>query len=314
MNIAVGIDLGGTNARGALVTGGVAPLSGEIKLPVEGREPAQVAALVAEVVARTRAPAGAPVGIGFAGMLRGDTGVVANAPNFGWRDVPFQELLEAQLPGRRVGITNDVKAIAFGEFAFGAGRGAADVLVVFMGTGIGGAMISGGRLVRGATHIAGEIGHLKVVTGPAARPCACGARGCVEAYAGGASLTARARDELRAGARSHALDLAGGDAAHVHPGHLDNAARDGDPYAAALWDEIAPHVGLVLANAVTLLNPGRLILGGGVWSGAPELRRRILSNFEGLVNRASRESLTLVDPALGDMAGIIGAASFVLAV
>lgn len=316
MTLAVGVDLGGTNVRAALVDTRVRDAalpsqSPELKVALAGRTaPDEVAARIAELVERVAAQApAAPVGIGVAGMLRGDTGVVANAPNLGWRDVNFRALVAARLPGRRVELQNDVNAIAFGEFAFGAGRGALDVLCVFCGTGIGAGLVAGGRLVRGASHAAGEIGHVRVVLGPTARPCGCGAHGCVEAYAGGANLQARARAELGQGTRSSAVALAGGNPALVHPGHLDQAARNGDAYAVALWDEVAPLLAMALANAVTLLNPGRLILGGGVWTGAPELARRTLAAYRQQVNAASAEACEIVDAALGDLAGILGAAT-----
>ncbi len=315
MTLAVGVDLGGTNVRAALVDtlardAPLPPLSPELKSPLGAdTTPERVAALIADMVGAVAPGApGAPIGIGVAGMLRGDTGVVANAPNLGWRDVDFRSLLAARLPGRRIDLQNDVNAIAYGEFAFGAGRGARDILCVFAGTGIGGGLVAEGRLVRGASHAAGEIGHVRVVIGPHARACGCGARGCVEAYAGGANLSARARAELRMGAKSAAVALAGGNPDLVHPGHLDQAAREGDAYAGALWDEIAPLFGLALANAVTLLNPGRLILGGGVWTGAPELARRVLAAYRGFVNAASAEACEQIDGALGDLAGILGAA------
>jgi glucokinase len=315
MTLAVGVDLGGTNLRAALVDtlahGGELPaLQHELRLELAGdTAPESVAARLAQAVETVAKGAPhAPVGIGVAGMLRGDTGVVANAPNLGWRDVDFRALLTVRLPTRRIELHNDVNAIAFGEHAFGAGRGVPDALCVFVGTGLGAGLVAGGILIKGATHVAAELGHVKVVVGPDARPCGCGARGCIEAYVGGQKLQERARVELRAGARSRAVELAGG-ADRVHPGHLDQAAREGDAYASGLWGEIAPLLGLVLANAVTTLNPGRLILGGGVLWGAPELKRLALAAYRELCNAPSREACQVVDAALGDAAGILGAAA-----
>jgi glucokinase len=217
-------------------------------------------------------------------------------------------MVEARLPGHHVRLANDVNAIAFGEFAFGAGRGARDILCIYAGTGIGGGVIAAGQLVIGAAHVAGELGHTKVVTGPAARECGCGSRGCIEAYAGGARLSARARAELGSGQKSRAVELAGS-AAQVHAGHLDQAAREGDVYATRLWDEIAPLFGLVVANAVTLLNPARAIFGGGVLWGATELRRRMLIAYQELVNAEAGAACEIVEAALGDAAGVLGAAA-----
>ena len=307
---AIGVDLGGTNLRLALVEadGSEGLLEHERKVSVASSDPDVVADAIATMVGDTGA-GGAPVGVGVAGMLRGDSGVVANAPNLGWREVDFAGLLRRRLPGRRIVLANDVTAITWGEHRFGAGAGAQTLLCIYAGTGIGGGMVAGGRLVGGATGIAGEIGHTKVVLGPRARPCGCGQRGCIEAYAGGRKLAERAREELAGGARSLAVELAGGDAGEVHAGHLDDAAARGDAYAVALWDEIAPLLGLVVANAVTLFNPARVIFGGGVLWGAAELRRRMLASYQELVNAASGEACTIVEAALGDAAGILGAAS-----
>src|SRR5262249_4907732 len=162
-----------------------------------------------------------------AGMLRGWSGVVVNAPNFGWREVDFRALLRGRL-GERVELYNDLNAIAFGEATSGAARGARDVLCVFVGTVVGGGLVVEGKLSIGATHLAGEIGHSKVV--PNGRQCGCGQRGCVEAYTSGRNLALRAREELSRGERSLAVQLAGA-VDKVHAGHLDEAARAGDPYA-----------------------------------------------------------------------------------
>jgi glucokinase len=309
----IGVDLGGTNLRVALVdTAGEKPrLDQERKIALEDTRPERVADAIGQAVREVEDEAGAAaaIGVGLAGMLRGGTGIVENAPNLGWRDVDFGGLLAARVPGRKVVLANDVNAITWGEHRYGAGMGAADVLCIFAGTGIGGGLVAGGRLVEGTTGIAGEIGHTKVVVGPTARACGCGQRGCIEAYAGGRLLSERARAELRVGGRSLAVELAGGDPEAVHPGHLDAAAAEGDPYAVALWDEIAPLFGLVIANAVTLLNPARVIVGGGVLWGAAELRRRALDAYDTLVNAEAGKVCRIVEAALGDAAGILGAAA-----
>jgi glucokinase len=242
-------------------------------------------------------------------MLKGDTGIVENSPNLGWRNIDLRGLVERRLPGRRIVLANDVDAIAYGEYRFGAGVGTEHLLCIYAGTGIGGGIVAGGRLITGASGNAAEIGHNKVAWGPRARPCGCGLNGCIEAYAGGKNLAARARAELSAGARSLAVELAGGDPANVHAGHLDEAAAQGDPYALALWDEIAPLFGLVVANAVSLLNPARVIFGGGVLWNAAELRGRVLEFYRLMVNPPSGNACEIVEAELGEAAGILGSAS-----
>jgi glucokinase len=310
MSVAIGVDLGGTNCRAALVEIAGGRILDEEKRPVVDRAPGRVADLAAAIVNRLDPSGARSVGVGFAGMLRGFAGVVANAPNYGWRDVDLARLLVERMPGRTARLYNDLNAIAYGEHRYGAGRGAGDLLCVYLGTGVGGGMVLDGRLYLGSDNLAGEIGHVKVV--PGGRRCGCGQLGCIEAYVSGRNLAERARDELsRPGAPpSLALTLAG-DAARIHAGHIDEAARRGDAWAGALWDEVAPMLGLVLANAVTILNPSRLVLGGGVWDGAPDLRRRATVAFRALVNAPSGDAVTLLDTALGDGAGMLGAAALV---
>ena len=315
---AVGVDLGGTNARASLVELTTGKLLSEDKAAVTDRDPVAVADLVQALVARVD-PQGrrGGVGVGFAGMLRGWTGVVANAPNFGWREVPFRHLLRERL-GPTVELYNDLNAIAFGEARFGAGKGTRDMLCVFIGTGVGAGLVTDGKLYIGATHLAGELGHVKVIAG--GRQCGCGQRGCIEAYVSGRNIRKRAREELGGEPdafgvvaptrHSTAVALAGG-WQNVHAGHLDEAARGGDAYARGLWAEIAPLLGMVLANAVTTLNPARVVLGGGVWEGAPELRRLAVEAYNAMVNAPSNEGLALVDTVLGDAAGRLGAASLI---
>ncbi len=326
----IGVDLGGTNLRVAAfadlavqarraqdrgVGGAVAPAA-SLKRPV-GEARGVEAVLTAltgaidEVLAAAGVDPGADVavGIGLAAMLADRQGTVARSPHLDGTDVAFGPALAARLgPRRTLGVYNDVNAIAYGEYGLGAGAGARDVLVAFVGTGIGGGLIVDGRLVEGATNCAGELGHVKVALGPDAAPCACGGRGCVEAYVGGTYVQRRARAELAAGARSTAIELAGGDPGRVHPGHVDQAAAAGDPWATALWAELAPLLALALGNAVTMLNPERLILGGGMLGHTPGLRAMVVAALDDVCPPALRRPLRVVDAALGDDAGIIGAA------
>jgi glucokinase len=151
-----------------------------------------------------------------------------------------------------------------------------------------------------------------VVFDDSARPCACGLKGCVEAYVGGEDLQRRARAELAGGARSAAVGIAGSPEA-VNPGHLDAAAAEGDEYALNLWQEIGPLLGVALANAVTLFNPNRLILGGGVLSRTPVLRDYAIAALEVAINPPAQEDLAVENADLGDDAGLVGSALLALA-
>jgi glucokinase len=321
VNLAVGVDLGGTNARVALVDVERGALVGEeAKQPLVDRAPAAVADLITDLV-RAVDPRGerVGVGVGIAAMLRGWTGVVVNAPNLGWREVDFRSLLRDRV-GTRTELYNDLNAIAYGEATYGGARGVRDVLFCFVGTGVGAGLVLDGNLYSGATHLAGEFGHTKVVPhdAPGVRRCGCGQLGCLEAYASGRNIQARAQEELKAlmaagqPRPSLAIELAPG-LEHVHAGHLDHAARLGDAYADRLWNEVARYLGMALANAVTLLNPTRLVMGGGVWQGAPELARRSLKWLHESANAPSLEGFSAPDSTLGDIAGVLGAAALISA-
>lgn len=326
MAASIGIDLGGANVRAALFGDNSAAPSRIIRQPVGEQHDAQsvcaaIVALVHDLAGdlagdRTAHQAGSPtanaapiaVGVGVAAMLRDRRGTVANAPNLDWRDVAFGPMLATALgPRFAVGMYNDVNAIAWGEFAWGAGRGARDMLAVFVGTGIGAGFIANGQLIEGASSCAGELGHCKIAWGGDAVPCACGSRGCVEAYAGGASVLKRIRRDLADGLSVATVIAAGGINAAT-PSHVDQAASDGDIWALELWQEIGTALAVAIGNALALLNCERLVLGGGMLRRTPILLEHLLTALEVVAPRAVLEPLTVVAAELGDDAGLIGAA------
>ncbi len=310
MTTHVGIDLGGTNLRVAtFAPGGVTPVLHERHEVGEPREPEAIVRRVAEVVERLAPEGDVTLGVGLAAMLKDRRGTVANSPHLRWRDVPFGTMLAERLGGRfSVGVYNDVNAIVWGEAAGGAARGCRDVLGVYVGTGIGGGLIAGGQLVEGVTNCAGEIGHVKVRWDDAAAPCACGQRGCVEAYVGGSYVQRRITSELTSGKRSRAIALAG-TAERVHPGHVDAAAADGDEWALALWSELAPLLAVALGNALAVLNPERLVLGGGMLGRTPTLFQLVATEILLVAPRAITDPLEIVPAELGDDAGLVGASA-----
>ena len=177
---------------------------------------------------------------------------------------------------------------------------------VFVGSGVGSAIIANGKLVNGGGGVAGELGHIKVV--PNGRRCGCGELGCLEAYAGGHNLIAQTRELLATG-RSHVLtELTGGDPARVTPVTLEQAAEAGDAEAREIYERASLMLALAVANQVTVLNPARLILGGGVLAHCPGIRRRVLEGVQAYASTTSREGLLISDAELGDDSGLIGAA------
>lgn len=306
----IGIDLGGSNLRAASVGDG-AELKAHRKEAVgEPRDPATIVERCARVCEELAGnERGVSVGVGIAAMLRDRQGMVANSPHLRWRDVAFGSLLATRLGARfTVGIYNDVNAIVYGESVAGAARGCRDVLGVYVGTGIGAGLIANGQLVEGASNCAGEIGHTKVRWDDDAAPCACGSRGCIEAYCGGSYVQRRIITELsRRGAKSLALELAGG-LENVNPGHVDRAAGEGDEWALGLWTELAPLLAVSLGNAVALLNPERLVLGGGMLGRCPTFYQLVETTLMVAGNAPSLEPLQIVQAELGDDAGLVGAA------
>ncbi|WP_404368843.1 ROK family protein [Corallococcus coralloides] len=306
----LGIDLGGTFARAAVVDG-----KGEIlasaKVAVQDRKPQGVVETIAQAAEEAVKKSGVKVdgcGVGAAGQIHKDTGVISVAPNLGWRDVPLAQMLTKRL-GFGVKVVNDLSAAAWGELHAGAGRGAQDILVVFVGSGVGSAIISDGRLVNGGGGVAGELGHIKVV--PGGRLCGCGEHGCLEAYAGGHNLIAQTKELLASGSSRVLEKLTNDDPDTITPVTLETAADAGDAKAKEIHSRAAQFLALAVANYVTVLNPSRLVLGGGVLTHCPGIKRQVLDGVQQWSSRVSREGLLIADAELGDDSGIIGAALLV---
>ncbi|MBS1152110.1 MAG: glucokinase [Myxococcaceae bacterium] len=290
--LALGVDLGGTNVRAAVVDRESGVVTATVKGVHTDKSPEAVVASIARATDEATKLAGVvgrlSCGVAVAGQLRGD--VVSVAPNLGWREVPFGLLLAAKL-GRPVAVVNDLKAAAWGEFRVGAAREETDTFTCFVGSGIGGATIASGRLVLGARGVAGEIGHVKVKF-EGGRLCGCGEYGCIEAYAGGVNLAAwMAESGLEGGAAE-----------------LEVQAHAGNVEALRLWDFASSSLALVVANQVTALNPGMVVLGGGVLMRCPKLYERIVKTIETRALAASRVGLKIAFAALGDDSGVVGAA------
>jgi glucokinase len=312
--LALGIDLGGTNARAALVD----PASGAVvaahKLVHADRAPEAVVELMVVAAREAAALAGVRLeslgaaGVGVAGQCLGASGMVLNAPNLGWRDVALGEQLARRL-GLPVRIVNDLSAAAWGERAFGAARGVDDAALVFVGSGVGSGLILGGRLHEGGHGVAGELGHIKVTPRGGTPPrCGCGEWGCLEAYVGGMNLAARLRDLVAEGKGAAMLAAAGGDPARLSASAIETAYDLGDPEARELWAEAGELLGTACANLATLLNPRRLVLGGGVLLGCAQLERITRAHLEDRMLRAARRGFAVERAALGHDAGVIGAA------
>jgi glucokinase len=284
--LSIGVDIGGSTVRAALVENGQVVRTTRIAL--EQREVDAVAAVTAQQLSAIQAPPNAALGVAIAGMVRDN--VVANAPNLGWRNADFAGALQ-RLVGRPVRLVNDLSAAAWGERCAGAAQGARNSVTVFVGTGVGSALIVDDRLVSGATGVAGEFGHIKLVA-DGGRPCGCGQQGCLEAYAGGANLIRWMGDEGLSGT----------------PADLEREALAGHAGARQLHTFVGEALGLAIANVVTLLNPQVVVLGGGVLLRCPALVQHIRRVVGNRTASVAAEAVRVEIATLGDDSGLVGAA------
>lgn len=252
------------------------------------------------------------MGVGVAGQVEGRTGKVRFAPNLNWHDVPLQaDLQEAlNLPVR---VANDVYAVTQGEWLHGAGKDCRDLVCLFIGTGIGGGVVSGGRQLEGASHTAGELGHI-IIDFRSDIVCPCGNRGCLEALAGGTAIGRRARDLVTRdrAAGGGLLKLAENDPEKITGETVAKAFHHGDALARRLMGEVKD---AVVAGAVSIahaFNPALLILGGGVVDGFPELVDWVGQGVADRALEAARIPFAARAAKLGDDAGVIGAAMLAL--
>ncbi len=306
----IGVDFGGTSIKlGAVDDQGRVRAQQALDTARSSRPPAFVDAvsraieqLGARVGVRTARLRG--VGVGAPGLVdeaRGLVRLLVNVP--GWREVPLGSLLERRL-GCPCRVDNDANLYTLGEWHAGAGARARHVVGITLGTGVGGGLIVDGRLVRGAIGSAGEIGHLMVE--PGGPRCGCGARGCLEARIGTkAILRLGRRAAKRGGALARLLRSAGG---RLTPALMSEAARRGDAAAQAAWDEVGRWLGLGLASLVHLLNPGRVVIGGGIANAWPRFAPSMRREFSRRAMRAPARAARVVRARLGDRAGIVGAA------
>ena len=250
------------------------------------------------------------VGIGCPGPLDLEAGIVLDAFNLGWREFSLRDRL-AESVGLPATLDNDANCATYGEWWRGAGRGARHLVGITLGTGIGGGLIVDGRLVHGAAGIAGEIGHTTIdFTG---RRCKCGNYGCLEAYASGPNIAARAREGVEAGAESVILDLVDEDLDRITAVTVYEALLLGDAYAHEVMLETAKILGAGVANIVNQLNPEIVVVVGGVTRAGDHLFGPLRSEVRRRAFRAAERVCRIVPGELPDTAGVVGAAGLFLA-
>lgn len=310
MSVTIGVDIGGTKIAGAVVSA-----TGEIlacaRRDTPAHDPDQIAHDVAALVtdlARGRDDVRA-VGVACAGFVDRTGATVLFAPNLAWRDEPMKMRLEALLD-LPVIIENDANAAAWGEFRYGAATEADDMLLVTVGTGIGGGVVVDGQLLRGAYGIAGELGHMRVV--PDGIRCGCGNRGCWEVYASGNALVREARELVGSGALNGVAlsDACGGDPSRLMGHDVTTVAQAGDPAAAELLADLGRWLGEGAASMAAVLDPELIVIGGGVIAAGELLLGPARAAYgRQLSGRGHRPVAQIVPAALGNDAGMIGVAA-----
>ncbi|WP_068265552.1 ROK family protein [Janibacter limosus] len=308
---AIGIDIGGTKIAGALVDGeGRITHSERVATPADDTT-AIIDATAQLITTLTEAADGevAGVGIACAAFVDARAGHVWFAPNLPWRDLDLAAEVGSRV-GRDVVVENDANAAAWGEYRFGAGSDCDDMLLVTVGTGVGGGCINDDRLIRGAFGIGGEIGH--VVLDPSGPRCGCGNSGCLEVFASGTALVRNARELVTSPSPlGEALrERCGGDPDVLTGQDITELARAGDGAAVELLDELGTRLGQGIASICAVLDPGRIAIGGGVADAGDLLIGPTRTAFaRHLIGRGHRPSPELVHATLGNDAGIVGAAT-----
>ena len=309
----IGIDVGGTNVKIALVDDGKIIYSNSVPTYAQmGYEYTvnNIKQAIKDLMKETETTAADIKGIGFdfPGQVDYKTGIVKLAPNIpGWVNVPIAQMIEEafHIPTR---IDNDVRCAALGEMNFGAGKGCQNFVCITVGTGIGSGLVVNGQLVRGAANAAGEIGHIKLQMkdGPI---CGCGDTGCLEAFASGPSIVAMAQDYLKSGKSTKFREMAGD--GEITPYIVAKAAEAGDPVAKRIFTIIGEYVGMGLVSVINLLNPEKVIIGGGVAEAGDLLLEPIRKTVMERAMVVARESVEIVPAELGNSAGVIGASMLV---
>lgn len=311
MSLTIGVDVGGTK-----IAGGVVDDTGNVLEKVKVESPAEdadeivacIGGMVRELGDQYRIDG---VGVSAAGFIDAARATVMFAPNLAWRDENLKAKLERSV-GLPVVVENDGNAAAWGEFTHGAAEDADDLLMVAVGTGVGGGLVLDGHLFRGAFGIAGEIGHIRSVKD--GLQCGCGNLGCLEQYGSGTALVRRTIELASEdpGAAAAVLGAAGGDPEAIKGPMITRAAQGGDAFAQERFVELGRWLGEGVATLAAVIDPGVVVLGGGVSAAGDLLLDPMREAFEAsLTGRGHRPIAQMRLAQLGNTAGLIGAADLV---
>ncbi|HEX7739588.1 MAG TPA: ROK family glucokinase [Marmoricola sp.] len=309
--LTIGIDVGGTKIAAGLVTA-----DGELRAHARHESPAADATaivgaigdLVEKLIGSAEGQGEKVVGAGVAaaGFIDKERSNVIFAPNLAWRDEPLRAHLEQRV-GLPVVVENDANAAAWGEFRFGAAADVDDLLLVTVGTGIGGGIVIDGNVLRGGFGFGAEVGHMCVV--PEGRPCGCGNRGCWEQYCSGNALVRDTREAVTDPAAQALLERAGGDPERIDGPMITALAAEGDPFCVARFADLGTWLGAGIASLGAVLDPTVIVVGGGVSDAGDLLLEPVRSSYARLLTaRAYRPIAQIRQASLGNRAGLLGAA------
>jgi len=258
---AIGIDIGGTKIAGALVAEN-GDIVAEDRVPTPAGDPTAIVDLVVTMIERlSTGHEVVAAGVAAAGFIDADQSTVYYAPNINWRNEPFRQRISERLD-LPITIDNDANAAGWAEFRFGAGRGSTDMTMLTVGTGVGGAIVSGGRLFRGGFGAGAELGHLRVV--PDGLPCGCGAKGCIEQYGSGRALLRMANEIADVGGIGLPLATARRENGQLTGSIVGEFIAAGDAGAIHALTELGRWLGQACASLGAVLDPQRFVIGGGV--------------------------------------------------
>ena len=302
---AIGFDMGATSTKTGVVRDGKIIKRGNV---IETRQDGDTAALIdafIQEILRLKEwnPEIEAVGVGVPGIINPVQGVVVNLTNVkGWKDIALRSIL-MERTGLVGNLENDAKAMAYAEWKHGAGQSVPNVVCMTLGTAVGGALILNGRLYRGATWVAGEIGQMSVDYRGV--DFVYGNKGALEAYVGHRQISARAKEIYAKAGRTLSDE-------HAHLDRLCKAADEGDELADKVWQDIGTKIGVGLTNVIWLVNPDRIVIGGGVANAGERLFGYIRQTIRTRCEKTFWEKLDIVPATLGNDAGIIGAATLAL--
>jgi glucokinase len=313
----IGCDLGGTNLRAAIVDVETGEILGSKSIPTlakEGHDAViqRISVLIHEIIreAGMQKDEIGGVGIGVPGMLDLEKGEVLFLPNLPgtWPNVPLRERI-TKLTGLPTDLLNDVRAITYGELNFGAGRGAENMVVFAIGTGIGGGVVVNGQLHLGIGGTGGELGHLTIdFNGP---KCGCGNYGCLEVYASGPALAAMGVKAVLQGLTTSIADLCEMDLSKITPELIAKAANEGDQIATEIFEKAGAYIGVAAANMCASIGPKKIVIAGGVAQAGDLLLDPIRKEIKQRVFIMPIEQVEIIQAELGDNAGVIGVACWV---